>query len=60
MRKLTKRYQYWWWTGEGFALEAFDNPIDLLELLSSFPSSNCYVTERLDYLPTIDLKEKGD
>jgi hypothetical protein len=55
MKKFTKRYQYWWWAGEGFALEEFDDPAELLDLLSTFPASNCYLTKTLDYLPSIDL-----
>jgi hypothetical protein len=55
MKILSKRYQYWWYTGEGYALEEFDSPEELLELLSSYPSTMCYVTERLTELPSINL-----
>jgi hypothetical protein len=55
MKKLTKRYQYWWWTGEGYALEEFDDQVELLDLISDFPASDCYLTKTLDYLPSIEL-----
>lgn len=58
MSVLAKKYQYWWHTGEGYALEEFDFPEDLLELISSYPSPSWYVTERVTSFPLIDLTRR--
>jgi hypothetical protein len=59
MKRLTKRYQYWWDSGEGaYSLEEFDNSIELLDLISQYPSTDYYLTEKLNYLPFIDFEDK--
>lgn len=59
MRIFKKRYQYWWHTGEGYAVEEFETLRELLDLIASYSSTNFCVTEKVDYLSG-ELKELGD
>jgi len=58
MKRVTKRYQYWWHTGGGYTLQEFETPVELLDLIANFPTPNFYVTERVEYLPLIDFREE--
>ncbi len=57
MRLNSKRYQYWWYGDYGYHLEEFDNTSELLKLISQYPSSDFYITEKCNYLPGMELKE---
>ena len=60
MKFLKKRYQYWWYSDYGFHLEEFDDPKELLDLIASFPAHGFYITERVSYLPGLNLKEEEE
>ena len=58
MNLLKHRYQYWWNTGEGYALQEFDNTYQLLSLIASYSSNNFYITERPKKLEGINFTEE--
>jgi hypothetical protein len=58
MKQLIKRYQYWWYSGEGYSLEEFDKPEELLDLISRYSTNQFYITERCNYLPSMDFSVK--
>lgn len=58
MKHVIKRYQYWWNTGEGYSLEEFETPRELLDLIASYPTHDFYLTEKVRYLPSIDFEKE--
>ncbi len=59
MKKNIKKYQYWWNTGEGYALEEFENMKELIDLMSHYPTSDFFVTEKIKDVLSINSEEEG-
>ena len=44
MKKLSQKYQFWWWSDGGYNLEEFDDLNEVIGLIESNPSSQWHIT----------------